>query len=217
MFAEVLYNPRRVFTKVDQRRAWWFPYVANALCTALLVAMQVPFAEQMLRASLPPGASPDLPSAVAALNVVQIVMPFLALPLRWMLTSGLLFAIVIAMDWGWPEFGTIFSAVAYSHVVLTLKDAVTVVGLYWRGPGAVSTIADMAVIPTLGNLFTPGSLPSAWVALLNIIEPFALWNVIVMGVAIAVLTRRTFIQALWAPVLVWLLGSMVGVSIGLLF
>jgi hypothetical protein len=215
-FFEVLYNPRRAFQGLQGEPTWWLPYVLNGAIAVALGIIQIPFAEQLARMALPPGAPVEALDGFRQAQVMAALVPLVALPIRWLLFSGVLFAVVISMDWDWPEFRAVFALVAFSHTVLTLRDIVNAAGLSLRGVYAIRSMADMDTVPGLGWILDGMHVQPTMVAALNAIDLFTVWHIAAVGVGVSVLTNRSLQQTIWAPTLVWLIVVLLNACLVLL-
>jgi len=212
----VLFHPRDAFRKVQLNPSWVTSFVVNGILAMLLAIAEVPLAERLARLSLPDTAPPEAFESLLAIHLIQTVASLIALPLQWLLFSGILFAVVVSMEWDWPEFKAIYSVVSFSHIVLSLRDIVTTAGVALRGVDSVRSIADMNIIPSLGRLLEGEFSRHPMAASLNAIDPFAIWHIAVLGIGVSVLTRRAVGETIWAPILMWLIVVLAGASMALL-
>jgi hypothetical protein len=212
----VLVHPREAFQRIQRDSSWLIPFMVNGALGVLIGLSEVPFAERVARLSLPATVPHEALVTLTGIHLLQAVASLIALPVQWLLFSCLLYAVIVSMEWDWPDFKAVFSVVASSHLVLGLRDILNAICLAFRGVDSVMSIADMNTIPSLGRLLEGGILRQPWLFAFNAIDPFTLWHMVVLGVGVSVLTVQKVGQTIWASTLVWLIVLLAGMSLNLL-
>jgi hypothetical protein len=200
---EMLYRPRVAFRTALETPGWIPAFVVNVAAAVIAGVLVTPYAEALFLSSMPPDASVNAASQFHYVLVGQVLLPVVAIPLQWLVFSALIFMVVVALDWEWPEFRRVFSMVAYSHFVLEIKELANALLVVSSGGSRINSLADLDAIPGLGAVVR-GADNAALARALDGIDPFVVWYVAVLGVGISVLTGRPWGKTVWAASFLWL-------------
>ena len=179
----VLHEPTAVFTRIKERPRILVPWLTVSVFVIVYAFLLRPYqhaAMQALSASLPP-------ETAARMNQGDSVWGLLVVPVLLLIGLAIgagLLALGVAVTGAQARYKTLMSVLAYASSTNVLFCVVTIAVLMTRG---VSQVADMADVraPIGLDMLAPGA--GLYVgAVLNAINPFAVWGVWLAGTGIAV-------------------------------
>ena len=179
----VLHEPTAVFTRVKERPRILVPWLTLSVFVIVYAFLLRPYqhaAMEALAAALPP-------EQAARMNRGDSVFGLLIVPVMLLIGlaagSGLL-ALGVALTGGQVRYKTLMSVLAYASSTNVLFCVVTIAVLMTRGVSQVADIADTRA-PIGLDLLAPGAGLYLG-AVLNAINPLAVWGVWLTGTGIAV-------------------------------
>jgi Yip1 domain len=179
----VLHEPTAVFERIKQRPRILVPWLTISVFVIAYGFLLRPYqhaAMQAFAASLPP-------EQAARMNGNNSVLGLLAIPVILLIGlavgSGLL-ALGVALTGAQARYKTLMSVLAYASSTNVLFCVVTIAVLMTRGVSQVADFADVRA-PIGLDLLAPGAGLYLG-AVLNALNPFAVWGVWLTGTGMAV-------------------------------
>jgi len=173
---QVFVSPGVLFDSLKRRPVW---VDALVLLIVLAVAAQLLIPEETLRrlmeAQLPAGSDPEqLDRVIDFTRNWGVALAAISTPISIAVVSGLLILAYNVILGGDATFRQLFSATTHSFLVLTAGGLLTL-GLVLAGGDQV-VISPARLLPDLGSGY--------WARFAYRINVFAIWNSIVLGIAV---------------------------------
>jgi len=185
----VLFEPTAVFERVREKPRFLAPFLALAVITVLITALQLPYTKAALATQFAqtPNMTPEQAQTGMKFAAVGIVIAPIFVGL-FLVINALILWVSTSVLGGEGKFSTLLSVTTYAAITYTLLQVVGVVVLTLRGPGAVTSMLDLQ--PSLGlDLLAPDA-KGFTLGLLRGINPFTLYGVFLTATGIAV-THKT--------------------------
>ena len=193
-------RPRAALTAVRDGRRWLFllPLVVMISVLALRVVIEAPYVAELrrqasieqLRQSLPPQDFANLPPEALqgpapqpiALGLLAAIGPLL---LAWIVRSGFLHLLGLAFG-GQNTYGSLFSTSAWASLPLALRTVLQIIFIASTQSPVVG--GGLSGLATPADQIISGQL-SFMAALLRSVDLFAVWYVVLLGMAVLISGR----------------------------
>ena len=186
---KVLFEPTAVFERVREKPRFLAPFLALAVITVLITALQLPYTKAALAAQFAqtPNMTPQQAQTGMKFAAVGIVVAPIIFGV-FLLVNALILWVSTSVLGGEGKFATLLSVTTYASITYTLLQLIGVVVLTMRGSGSITSTLDLQ--PSLGlDLLAPDA-KGFMLGLLRGINPFTLYGVFLTGTGIAV-THKT--------------------------
>jgi hypothetical protein len=196
--------------------SWLWPLIITSIAASLLAVFSGPLRVNVLRMNPPPGATPEkMESVIHFTEIVSKVVPFV-MPLLIAGFTALFAALVLlaaSMSGIRAKFRDIFSLMC----LCSLINAVQIVASYFVLRAKADEIQSAQQLqPSFGlDIFFP-NVKGPFYAFLNYFSLFQVWYLIMLGLALAHLTRSSKGKAFFAITPAWLIPLILAI-IGSLF
>jgi len=186
---KVLFEPTAVFERVREKPRFLAPFLALAVITVLIAALQLPYTKAALAAQFAqtPNMTPEQAQTGMKFAAVGIVVAPIIFGV-FLLVNALILWVSTSVLGGEGKFTTLLSVTTYASITYTLLQLIGVVVLTMRGPGSITSMLDLQ--PSLGlDLLAPDA-KGFMLGLLRGVNPFTIYGVFLTGLGIAV-THKT--------------------------
>ena len=206
----VLLEPTAVFERVREKPRVLTPFLAIAVITVVIVALQLPYTRAALAAQFAqtPNMTPEQAQAGMKFAPIGIVIAPIVYAVFLLLDAFILWVGVSVLG-GEARYKTLLSVTTYAAITYTLLQLVGLIVLTLRGPGSVASMVDLQ--PALGlDLLAPAA-QGFTLALLRGLNPFTLYGLFLTAVGVMV-THKTSKGTAYAVatiqfVIAWLIGA----------
>ena len=199
----LLFDPVPVFNRIKEKPRIIIPWLEVSALLVVLTILTAPYydaAMQSIRASLPP-------EQAARMGGGGLVGRLIGVPIFLLLGAAIgagLLWLGVTLSAAQARYKSLLSVLLHSYITYGLFAAISLVVLMMRGVQSVSSIADLR--PPLGlDLLMPSAGLFAG-AVLNGINPFAIWGVWLCGTGVSVTQGISRNTAIVVTAVVYLIG-----------
>jgi len=127
--------------------------------------------------------------------------------IRWTFVATLLYFLCVLLEAPLAlKYRAVFSAVAYSEMILLFMSIANVLILYAKGIGSVHHITDLQAIVGVDFFIKNKMSDLPLFILLNSINIFTIWYLATLTIGISIITGRRKLKSVLVVTGVWLLG-----------
>lgn len=202
---KLLFDPIPVFNAVKAKPRVLIPWLEISALLVVVTVLTAPYydaAMKALSASLPPEQAARMSGGGLVGRLVGVPVFLL---IGALIGAGLLW-IGVTLSATQARYKTLLSVLLYSYITYVLYAAITLVVLTMRGAESVSSIADLRA-PLGLDLLAPGA--SLFVgAVLNAINPFAIWGVWLCATGISVTHGVSRTTSIIITAVIFLIGAL---------
>ena len=209
---KVLFEPTGVFERVRERPRFFAPFLALAVLTVIITALQLPYTKAALAAQFAqtPNMTPEQAQTGMKLAAVGIVIAPIFYGL-FLLVNALILWVTTSVLGGEGKFTTLLSVTTYGSITYTLLQLIGVVVLTMRGTSSITSMLDLQ--PSLGlDLLAPEAKGFA-LGLLRGINPFTLYGVLLTATGIAVTHKASKGVAYTAASIQFVIALVIGAAL----
>ena len=209
---KVLFEPTGVFERVRERPRFFAPFLALAVLTVIITALQLPYTKAALAAQFAqtPNMTPEQAQTGMKLAAVGIVIAPIFYGL-FLLVNALILWVTTSVLGGEGKFTTLLSVTTYGSITYTLLQLIGVVVLTMRGTSSITSMLDLQ--PSLGlDLLAPEAKGFA-LGLLRGINPFTLYGVFLTATGIAVTHKASKGVAYTAASIQFVIALVIGAAL----
>ncbi len=209
---KVLFEPTAVFERVRERPRFFAPFVALAVLTVIITALQLPYTKAALAAQFAqtPNMTPEQAQTGMKFAAVGIVIAPIFYGL-FLLVNALILWVTTSVLGGEGKFTTLLSVTTYASITYTLLQLIGVVVLTMRGTSSITSMLDLQ--PSLGlDLLAPDA-KGFTLGLLRGINPFTLYGVFLTATGIAVTHKASKGVAYTAASIQFVIALLIGAAL----
>jgi len=209
---KVLFEPTGVFERVRERPRFFAPFLALAVLTVIITALQLPYTKAALAAQFAqtPNMTPEQAQTGMKFAAVGIVIAPIFYGL-FLLVNALILWVTTSVLGGEGKFTTLLSVTTYGSITYTLLQLIGVVVLTMRGTSSITSMLDLQ--PSLGlDLLAPEAKGFA-LGLLRGINPFTLYAVFLTATGIAVTHKASKGVAYTAASIQFVIALVIGAAL----
>lgn len=200
----VFTSPGALFEKLAARPVW-LDVLILLVVVNIVATMIVP--EEMMRSAIETQLGPDataeqIDAAMGITRSFGLVFAALGAPISIAVVAGLLILAYNVVMGGDATYRQLFSATSHGFIILVVGGLLTIFLAIARGGEAV-VLSPALLIPGLGENY--------FARVLQRINVFAIWNCIVLGIAVSKIYPKRGAGGATAYLLVWYL-LLIGVS-----
>ncbi|MDX2031689.1 MAG: YIP1 family protein [Blastocatellia bacterium] len=214
----VFWAPEALFQTIRRQPDWVTPFLVVSIVSLLLSLAAEPFATraawQAIPAETPVEQIELLQRQIAFGQKVGAILTPALLLVKALLGALLLTLLMIAWT-GQGDYRRAFSTINYLSVPLTLAGLGNLLVLRLRGLEQIGGFQDLQARFGL-NLFFPATHP-ALDAFLGALNPFDLWQVILLAIAVRCIAPCARKTAICVATSYWLLGAALQVGVAFLW
>ncbi len=228
-FWAVLVRPRRLFTAIAEghHRGWWLAALVIIVATVLPIVVAAPIMareareaflrmQEEMQRNMPPGAAPpDVEQAAQFISspLFTVIFPAagmtVAQVLGWLIWAGALYLLALVFG-GRVAFGRMFQVTVWASIPEAVRGLVqtlyiTLTGQLIRNPGLSGLIETPA--PDLSTAMTDPVVMDPQTAalrqLLQTVDIFLFWQLALLILGMAVLTKFSLRRSAVLVILVW--------------
>ena len=203
-------TPTEAYLELKKQPRWFLVFTLIAVASAACVVLSMPFTRQVALMSLSGILANDqLESAVSLSERVQYLAVLVApvgLLGKWLLAAAFLYAFSIILDVHDLQFRRVFAAVVHAEIVLVLMSCVNVLLLYLKGPVAMKSPIDLQSVAGLDILLSNAPANVPLFVLLNGINPFSVWYIVILSTGVSVMTGLSKFKSGMMVTILWLIG-----------
>lgn len=167
---------------------------------AIMEPMRKTFAASFDEAAAEAAMEGVMKSMLVAQLVIEPVFTFF----RWMVFTGILCLLCLVFADGRAQlFRRLLSIVSYSEVVFILMSVLTLLVVYAKGIDSIQSIGDLAVFRGLDYFLKVGESNAALATILNNINPFSVWYVVIIICGVSVVTELQKSKAIIVASVSW--------------
>jgi hypothetical protein len=204
-------TPTDVFANLKERPRWVIAFVVVSLISIAVGWFMFPFLNQITYKTLSTRLSEQqLQQALAfsrGFEYIGLIFVPIFLLIRWTFVATLLYFLCVLLE-APPAFKyrAVFSAVAYSEMVLLFMSILNVLILYAKGIGSVHHITDLQAIVGVDFFIKNKMSDLPLFILLNSINIFTIWYLATLTIGISIITGCRKLKSALVVTGVWLLG-----------
>ena len=191
------------------------PMLVLCLGMVALNFLSIPFTDQLARTQLPEGLEPEQLEQIERFQQLVLHASVFLTPLtmacRWALIAGLLYLISVLAN-GRMHYRQSYALVVLASLPLLGETALNLVILFLRGVDSIAEPFDLMPPIGLSLLFSPQS--PAWYSILNSVNLFEIWHMILLVLGISALNDFGCIRSGVIVLSVW--GFQVGTGVATL-
>jgi hypothetical protein len=195
---------------------WVGPIVLEAIVTAVILYLTIPFMVHVAEVSPPP---PNVDAATYQQRLPMIIGFYKFLPIIFVFVVVIFTLIGALILWGTcsvmqikSKFGWLFNLLAGAGLISTLQGIAAFLVL--KGKGEVNSQAELQ--PPLGlDIFMPETTNKMLLAFVGFFTPFQIWYIVILGLTFAYafkVTKGKAFAAITPVVLVPLLFKLLGAA-----
>ena len=208
---DFVWSPSRGIEAVTKQAPLLVPVLLFSVATILINWYSMPFAEQVARLSMPENVNPEQAEQILRfthrISVASTLVSPLSILVKWAVLAGLLYLVTVLANGG-MRFRQAYSLVAFGSVALVAEWAVSLGVMLLRGVDNVRNPLDL--VPALGLTLVFRDVGAGWFALLNSINLFQLWFVVLLVMGVAAMNGFSRWRSGLVVVSVWLFQTGVG-------
>lgn len=195
----IYFQPSQVFEQLKPKTSWWVPLIIIIAVSAAAVMISRPVVVPEILAEM--AKNPDIPAEKLAQSQEMAQNPLLSLlgvlvgmPLAWVVI-GLVFWGIFSMLGGKSTFSKMFAATAWAGMISIPASLIKVPLMF---------VMETAKVHTSLALMLPTDMDGTYIfRLLDQLDFFSIWTVVVMALGYSVFTGVKQKKSLWAVFIVW--------------
>lgn len=208
---DLIWSPSRGVEAIARQTPLLVPLFLFSMAAFLVNWYSIPFAEQVARLSMPDSLKPEQVEQVMSfthrISLVSAIISPLSIVMKWAIMAGLLYLVAVLAN-GRMLFRQAFSLVAFASIALVAEWVVGLSVMLLKGLEAVRSPFDL--VPALGLTLVFRDVGAGWFALLNSVNLFQLWFVILLIMGIGTMNGFSRWKAGCVVVTVWFFQTGVG-------
>ena len=206
----LLIMPGKVFERLKQNPKWFAVGCVILFLTVVLVLLQVPFANRLalqeISGSLTKDEIAEVGQTLENARYLSALAAAAGMMAKWLLATAFLYAFSVILDVHDLQFRRLFATVVHGEIALVLMAVMNTLLLYLKGPTAVKSPTDLYVVPGLDHLVSHATANVPLFILLNGINPFAIWYIVIVSIGVSVMTGLRRVTSGIIVTLLWLAG-----------
>jgi hypothetical protein len=208
---DFIWAPSRGIEAVARHAPLLLPVVLFSVSAFVINWASMPFAEHVARLSMPDNLDPARAEQVLSLthriSLVSTVFSPVSMLVKWVVLAGLLYLVAILAN-GRMRFRQAYSLVAFASIALVAEWSTGLVVMLLKGLENVRAPLDL--VPALGLTLVFRDVGLGWFTLLNSINLFQVWFVILLVLGIASINGFSRWKSGWVVASVWLFQTGIG-------
>ena len=208
----VYFSPGEVFARVKEQPRILAPLLGLLALQVVIGALSLPYARVAMRAQMAAQAGgQEVPAAAETIGTVMTVIGppiFIAILL---LVGAFILWVAVSVLGGEARFSQLFSVSIYGFMPIVLLQLASIVVVAMRGTEGVTSMQDLQ--PSLGlDLFLAPimELGAFLRAFLQAVNPFSIWQVILLALGVQVTQKVERGTAVTAAVIQWGVLALIG-------
>lgn len=208
---DFIWAPSRGVEAVARHAPLLLPVLLFSASSFLINWFSMPFAEHVARLSMPDNLDPAQAEQVLSfthrISLVSTMFSPLSMLIKWVVLAGLLYLVVILAN-GRMRFRQAYSLVAFASIALMAEWSTGLVVMLLKGLDNVRAPLDL--VPALGLNLVFRDVGLGWFTLLNSVNLFQIWFVILLVLGIASMNGFSRWKSGWVVISVWFFQTAVG-------
>ncbi|MEJ2079353.1 MAG: YIP1 family protein [Acidobacteriota bacterium] len=208
---DVIWSPARGVEALARHAPLLLPVLVFSVSAMLVNWFSMPFAEHVARLSMPDSLDPEQAQQVLALthriSLFSALFSPLSMLVKWVILAGLLYLVSILAN-GRMRFRQAYSLVAFASIALVAEWSVGLTVMLLKGLENIQRPFDL--VPALGLTLIFRDVGLGWFTLLNSINLFQIWFIVLLVIGIASMNGFSRWKSGWVVVSVWLFQTAVG-------